>query len=150
MELTLTRHTYNERCTLGTLEVGDLKLFTVEKPQVANPNGPGGMPKISCIDEGQYSVMPHDSEKFPGTYRLQNTQRGVYSWPDDIPVGQKWGRSAILLHKGNSAIDVIGCIAIGTHPAADGVAGSGNALLALRNLLGHTETHRLMIENAAP
>ncbi len=149
MNLVLTRDIYEPTHTNGWLFAGDHKFATVERGQIPNPKGPGGMPRISCIDEGEYTLKPHDSDKFPGTYALINTQRGVYYQPDDIPAGQGWGRSAILLHSGNSSADVIGCIAIGMERDADGVARSREALAALRLMLGRTENHRLSIINGA-
>lgn len=145
MDLVLTRDVYAPTHTLGYLFVGDLKLATVEKPQIVNPKGPGGMPRVSCIDEGTYTVKPWDSEKFPGTYILSNIIRGVYSQPDDIPAGQGWGRSAILIHAGNGQENVLGCIAVGLTRDGDGVASSRMALGQLRAVLGRDETHRLSI-----
>jgi len=148
MDLVLTRDVYTPTHTLGYLFVDELKLATVERPQIANPKGPGGMPRISCIDEGIYTVKPHDSDKFPGTYMLVNMQKGVYPYPDDIPAGQGWGRSAILVHSGNHVGDVIGCIAVGMDRDADGVARSREALAQLRLKLGRGENHRLSIVRA--
>jgi len=145
VNLVLTRTVYEPTHTLGFLYADDLKLATVERPQIHNPKGPGGLPRVSCIDEGEYTVKPWDSDKFPGTYMLVNMTRGVYPQPDDIPAGQSWGRSAILIHSGNSAADVLGCIAVGMEHDGDGVAKSRAALGQLRLALGRAENHRLSI-----
>lgn len=133
----LTRFAYLKSCTLGMLKFGELELATIERPWIPNPEGPGGMPRASCISDGVYTVAPWNSEKFPDTYILTNNVLGVYSQPALIPPGQKWGRSAILIHAGNRVQDVIGCIAVGVHHAIDQlmVIDSRIALAQLRDVL---------------
>lgn len=147
MDLTLTRYAYLPTVTLGRLRAGSLVLFTLERPWIANPDGPGGKPRESCVPDGGYTVRPHDSEKFPGTYALTNGSLGVYY--QQRPDGQTWGRTAILIHAGNRVADVIGCIAVGrsyrllegTHAVLD----SRRALEELRELLGRDDVHSLTI-----
>lgn len=136
MTVTLVRFAYLPDCTLGHLRVADLELATVERPWLANAAGPGGRPRLSCIPDGLYNVRPHESDRFPGTYALINEVLGVYHQPGDFPAGQEWGRSAILIHKGNTAQDVIGCIAIGMSHVGLGVGRSAMALDRLRAVLG--------------
>src|ERR1700741_3583645 len=148
MKGTLSRFAYLNDCTLGWLEFGPLKLATIERPWVVNPKGLGGMPRLSCIPDGQYRVVPHDSQKFPETYCLANELLGV--WPAIVPVGNKgWGRSAVLIHAGNSAADVIGCVAVGkSHSVWDAthcVLESKKALDSLRVFLGRAN-HTLEIK----
>jgi hypothetical protein len=138
-QMLITRFAYLESCTLGWLLIGDLRLATLERPWLPNPKGQGGMPQVSCIPDGLYDVRPHHSEKFPETFAIVNPKRGVYLQPGDIPAGQQWGRSAILIHAGNSVRDVIGCIAIGMkHRSAETpyIEDSRVALGKLRALLG--------------
>lgn len=144
MDLVLTRTVYAAFYTLGFLFADDLKLATVERPWIPNTEGPGGMPKLSCIPEGEYLVRPHHSVKFPDSYILTGQENGVYRYPGDIPEGQKWGRSAILIHVGNSAADVIGCIAVGQKHSGERVAFSRAAMDQLRFKLGSDE-HQLSI-----
>lgn len=134
--LTLTRFAYLPDCVLGVLRVDDLRLATVERPWIANPKGPGGTRRVSCISDGLYTVRPHNSDKFPQTYALVNNALGVYYQPGEIPAGQAWGRSAILIHKGNSAENVVGCIAIGMSHDGHTVLRSSIAMDALRSALG--------------
>ena len=150
MDLILTRTLYAPNYTLGFLYADDLKLATVERPQIHNPKGPGGMPRVSCIDEGDYTVKPWDSDKFPGTYMLVNMIRGVYPQPSDIPAGQAWGRSAILIHAANEASELLGCVAVGMEHDGDGVAKSRAALGQLRLALGREINHRLTISRHVP
>ncbi len=81
---------------------GHPEIFTIELPFKENK------PLISCIPQGLYNVVPHNSDKFPHVFRLLNV-------PD---------RDAILIHVGNYATDVMigkelhksdthGCILVG-------------------------------------
>lgn len=49
---------------------------------------------ISCIPAGSYECAPHNGEKYRGVWRLEH-----------VP-----GRSAILIHAGNTINDTRGCI----------------------------------------
>lgn len=113
MKLKLTRLSGSTERTLGELEVNGIKFATVERPWLPWPDGPGGTPRQSCVPPGTYTVRPHHSQNFPNTYAIVNHQLGVYYQPGEIPDGQKWGRSAILLHVANRVRDVIGCIGVG-------------------------------------
>lgn len=147
MKGTLHRFAYLSECTLGWLEFGTLRLASIERPWITNPKGMGGMPRLSCIPDGQYRVMPHNSHRFPDTYCIANELCGVYASvvPD---ANEGWGRSAVLIHAGNSVQDVIGCIAVGTkHAMYDGdhcILESRKAMETLRKLLGRTN-HTLEI-----
>jgi len=152
VNITLVRHAYLAECTLGRLYVGDRVLATIERPWVPNPAGPGGTPRESCVPDGAYAVRPHTSERYPHVYAIENPALGVYYQPGDVPAGQPWGRTAILIHIGNRVRDVIGCIAIGlTHGVLDGelaVLSSARALDMLRQQLGHSR-HTLTIRATA-
>lgn len=144
----LTRFAYLHDCTLGWLDADTVRLATIERPWIAAPAGLGGKRRESCVPDGTYFVRPHSSDKFPDTFALINPQLGVWYQPDDIPDGQSWGRSAILIHAGNRVTDVIGCIAVGLrhsfvsqqHAALE----SRKALDQLRGVLGK-ESHSLVI-----
>lgn len=146
----LTRFAYLSTCTLGTLHFGALKLATIERPWIPHPDGLGGRQRQSCIPDGTYTVRPWNSPRFPDTYILQNEELGVYRQPGDIPPGQTWGRSAILIHVGNYVSDVVGCIAVGTRHAHDRlmVLDSRAAMNDLRAMLGR-ENHKLIIRPIA-
>lgn len=140
MTITLTRFAYLPDCTLGWIFVGNLRLATIERPWIPNPKGPGGTPRTSCVPDGTYNVRPHHSEKFPETYAIVNHALGVYYQPGDVPAGQPWGRTAILIHKGNTVADVVGCIAIGLTHMGHSVRDSAVALGKLRTLQGRNST----------
>lgn len=113
MHLILSRLTGDAERTIGNLSVNGVTFATMERPWIPNPDGLGGMRRQSCVPPGRYTVRPHHSSNFPNTYALVNPDLGVYYQPGDIPEGQTWGRSAILLHVANRVRDVIGCIGVG-------------------------------------
>lgn len=148
----LIRIAYLAQCTLGRLIVGDLKLATIERPWIPNPEGPGGMPRQSCVPDGDYRVIPHHSQGFPNTYALVSHGNAVYYQPSDKPA-QPYGRVAILIHAGNRVKDVIGCVAVGMqHTIAQGehwLLDSQVAMSRLREALGRTSHHPLEIRPTA-
>lgn len=148
MNIELRRYAYLTKCTLGRLYAGPLVLETIERPWLRDPRGPGGQRVQSCVPDGVYRVIPHSSSKFGAVWALVNPDLGVWYQPGDIPAGQPWGRSAILIHVGNTVGDVIGCIAVGLRAqqlAEYSVLESRIAIEQLRAALGrniHTLTVR--------
>lgn len=147
MVFEIERRAYLPTVTLGVLTIGTLSLFTLERPWLKNPAGLGGVPRQSCIPDGQYSVRPHSSVRYPDVYALVNHSNGVYY--QTLPQGQSWGRTAILIHIGNMVENVIGCIAIGMrYGVVNGqhfLFESGKALDLLRGQLGKTDYHSVLI-----
>lgn len=147
MEVELRRRAYLPTVTLGELVLGSLTLFTLERPWIPNPDGKGGLPRLSCVPDGAYTILPHNSERFPRSYALVSDEHGVYY--QEKPQGQSWGRTAILLHPGNKVIDVIGCIAPGMRQGImEGhhwLFESHNAMDHIRSLLGRKDNHTLTI-----
>jgi len=153
MNLILTRHLYTPDVTLGKLFADGLELCTLEEPWAADPDGPGGQRRQksrreSCVPDGEYILFPHTGQKFRKVWVLVNPGLGVYRYDFDIPMGQKWGRSAVLIHSGNTTDDILGCILVGlTHGKLgdmDAVLNSRVALDQLRTKLG-TGQHKLEI-----
>lgn len=95
IKLTLTRIRYEDRCTIGVLEVGGEKLYTIELQK------DGNKPNISCIPEGFYEFEPHGwgitEAKFKKVWEIK-----------DVPE-----RSSILFHAGNRTEDTEGCVLVG-------------------------------------
>ena len=149
MNLTLTRYAYLHTHTQGRLSFQGGELATIERPWLPSPSGRGGVLSQSCVPDGEYRLIPHDSGRFPGTYALVNEDLGV--WYQSRPEGQPWGRTAILVHVGNRVRDVIGCIAVGlTEGVLEGehaVLRSRVAMDRLREVLGRDE-HTLTIRPA--
>lgn len=149
MNLVLTRYAYLHTHTRGRLKFIGGELETIERPWIPSLSGPGGVPSQSCVPDGDYRLIPHDSERFPGTYALVNEDLGV--WYQVRPEGQSWGRTAILVHVGNVVGHVVGCIAVGLAVGAlegeHAVLRSRAAMDRLREALGREE-HTLTIRPA--
>ncbi|MDL2267161.1 DUF5675 family protein [Desulfovibrio sp. OttesenSCG-928-G15] len=129
MRFTITRKSTFDQGTFGILSGEGLTLQTAELPWRDNAN------KKSCIPPGTYKCVPHNSAKFPNTYRLES-----------VP-----NREGVLIHSGNYAgdtdkglrSDVSGCILVGskvgTLSGQKVVTDSRVALNKLRNKVGKNE-----------
>lgn len=130
----LERFCYSPNGTFGRLIVGDLKLWTVEKPWANN------VPRESCVPEGEYTLEHHEGSKYKDTWALIGET--VSHWP-----GEGKPRSTCVFHKGNSMHNVLGCIAPGLH-LSDGawvVTHSNDAMAAFRKEMYATQTRTLSI-----
>lgn len=98
MKAKLTRTLYQDKQTLGILELFDdkgkevLECFTLELPDLNNQK------KESCIPNGTYDVVIRRSEKF-----------GLHFHITDVK-----NRDFILIHAGNFFTDILGCILVGS------------------------------------
>jgi hypothetical protein len=109
--LQLVRFAYAPEYTSGRLFLPDGRIFyTIERPWI-HADTPGGLPSSSCVPEGLYRLERHNSPEHPGSWALVNEELGVYHLPSEVPAAG--GRSVILIHPGNTAKDVEGCIAVG-------------------------------------
>lgn len=97
MKAQLYRIFKDEKQTLGELQIGDLMLFTLELPDLNNDGIEDNEVRKSCIPDGTYKVVKHNSPKF-----------GWCFWVRDVP-----GRTAILIHPGNYYYHTLGCILVG-------------------------------------
>jgi len=118
MILTLYRAPSGQFGTFGILFHGQVPLCnTLEEPWKDNHRN------ISCIPEGTYKCVPHNSQRFSNVWRLK-----------DVP-----GRSGILIHAGNVIDDIEGCILVGEGIGAIGgfpaLLDSRAALEVLRDYL---------------
>jgi hypothetical protein len=113
VKLILNRLHGDEERTTGILQAAGVIFTTIERPWLPHPDGPGGLQRKSCVPAGVYQVQPWHSQNFPETYILVNNALGVYLQPNLIPPGQKWGRSAILMHIANRVTEILGCIGVG-------------------------------------
>lgn len=78
----------------GTLQVGDVELYTVERPWKNNK------PSVSAIPVGTYPL------------RLGRYNRGGYAaYELEMPPGSP--RDLIKIHKANTMDELLGCIAVG-------------------------------------
>lgn len=90
----LIRIAQNKKGTFGVLVKDDRPIcVTCEDPW--NDNAVG----TSCIPAGTYHCAPHSGAKYKDVWALEN-----------VP-----GRTAILIHQGNTIKDTRGCILVGRH-----------------------------------
>lgn len=157
MIIRLKRFSYAPTETEGLLFLPDhVPLATMEQPWKPNPNGTrGGWPFKSCVPDGMYNLHPWTMSDGAEVYIMTNPELGVHRLPEHHPEGE--GRDLCLIHVGNFAADVKGCVVLGVRRVlmADkynvmqrAVASSGIAISALRVALGRTGSHILSIENA--
>jgi hypothetical protein len=121
MHITLKRTHYTKFGVFGVMSSPDIQdgapfLLTLEDPD--NHNKPGE----SCIPKGTYKVEPYNGTKYKGVYHVMN-----------VP-----GRSAILIHWGNTHEDTRGCILVGSeyYSFAEDKPGIGGSMLAMNELRG--------------
>jgi len=129
MKILIERHSYNKKQTLGKLYLlddndGIIKAYdSLELPDRNNERN------VSCIPEGIYQGIKHQSPK-----------HGDSLWFQNVP-----NRSEILIHKGNYYTDILGCILIGDDLAdinGDGimdVSNSRNSVIELLSLIDKNE-----------
>lgn len=91
---------YFEGGTYSTLEhKGDVVCYTVERPWLNNKKSE------SCVPEGEYKLIPHNSPRFGYCYAIECESLGV-----GVTKGL---RTHILIHKANTPDELEGCIAPG-------------------------------------
>lgn len=92
MKLSIIRSKKTKYGTFGIFYINDDPLcLTLEDPWNNNKVG------VSCIPEGTYKVSKHTGLKYKDVWILH-----------DVP-----GRTAILIHSGNTIDDTRGCILVG-------------------------------------
>lgn len=103
--------------TFGTLSLGEVTVYTVERPWLDN------QPFISCISAGKYSCRPR--RFFRGGYDAYEVT--------DVP-----GRTHILFHKANWPHELAGCI------APNAMLGPGNMACPMRGINSAAAFEKLM------
>lgn len=152
MLLTLTRDQYLPECTLGILEVGPKKFFTIERPWIPDPIGKAGKKYVSCIGEGQYTIHPYTRPSGEKAFMISNPMLDVFEFPADVPKGREdTTRTLVLIHAANYVHDVIGCIGPGLDRKkvmGNGwmVADSREAMNQIRTLVGASYNLSLLIQ----
>lgn len=120
--LTLKRVDKNDECIFGALFLDEKEICkTLELPWRDNQKG------ISCIPAGEYKLSPYPSSRFGEVYIV-----------NDVP-----NRTGILIHTGNTASDIEGCILVGdSYGKLNGkkaVLNSRQAFNLLKEVLGKEE-----------
>lgn len=121
-KLILKRIDSSSECVLGVLELDGKEICkTLELPWRDNQKG------ISCIPAGEYKLSPYPSSRFGEVYIV-----------NDVP-----NRTGILIHTGNTADDIEGCILVGdSYGKLNGkkaVLNSRQAFNLLKETLGEEE-----------
>lgn len=134
MELvSLERFAYTPFGVFGRLVYADFRAFTVERPWLNNK------PRESCIPDGIYQMEWYNSPKFGPTWALIGDTVSLF------PEAGK-ARSAILIHKGNTMDDLLGCIALGsTLGFVNGKWGVLNSTETTNKFLELTKNKKLQI-----
>ncbi|MDF2183474.1 DUF5675 family protein [Grimontia hollisae] len=99
----LTRR-YFQDGTFGTLhrEDGSQVCVMAERPWLNNAKS------RSCVPEGTYHLLPHNSPKFGVCYALEAPTLGVTRYGPSL-------RTHILIHKANTPGQLQGCLAPGVN-----------------------------------
>jgi hypothetical protein len=144
--LVLVRFAYAPFGTYGNLFLGGTRLYTVEQPWRLNER------QRSCVPEGDYQLIKHNSSKYPNTFALINPALNVYYQPG--PGVPESGRKAILIHPGNVPEDLMGCISpgmsVGYLRDRWAVLNSRGAMDLLRSYIAANNVKRLIITNLDP
>ncbi|HEG4440073.1 DUF5675 family protein [Vibrio gazogenes] len=106
-------------------ENGNAMLKAIERPW--KNNAPG----ISCIPEGTYDLIPHNSPKFGSCYALEAPELGVTIFGPSL-------RTHILIHPANRVSELEGCIALGSD---FGVVSNEWAVVSSRNAIDYFMAH---------
>lgn len=136
MIIDLKRFAYLEDFTRGVLQIGNNTFQTIERPWVPLLQGSGGTPFSSCIPDGDYRLRAHTRPSGQKSLILSNAGRGVYESESDRVEGK--GRYLILIHPGNTAADVVGCIAPGLYEGTE-LGFVGSSRLAMKKILSLLE-----------
>lgn len=104
---------------------------------------------MSCVPDGEYELGPWTRPGGDQCYILTNPDLGVYRYPGDMP-GVDRGRYLCLIHAGNWASDVSGCVAPGLlrHATERRTVQSRKAMTYLNMRLGRRRKHTLLIKPA--
>lgn len=139
--LRLERFGRDTDATWGRLYVGPEMFFTAEPPWRYN------RPFHSCIPDGIYELMLHDSEKHPGSWAMVGEGLS-YSKEPETP------RYSCLIHAANWPSQLSGCIAPGlsikslrseSGASVHGVSDSRKALVAIGEFLAEFEAPQIEI-----
>lgn len=128
MNIILNRIAYREDCTFGVLIYQNIPIMvTLEDPWHANDQS------ISCIPAGVYKTERHNTETHPDTWHIVGVT----------------GRSAILIHTGNTSDDTEGCILVGSEygelNGKPAVLKSAKAMDKFKALVEGLDTFQLII-----
>ena len=139
----LARISSTDTETMGEMSIGGSTLHTIE--QEWRPTDPGGQPNNSCVPAGRYELIPHTRPNGDEVVALVNPGLGVYYQAEDRPSGV--GRFLIIIHAGNYATDIVGCIAPGLGRSGDAMVTSSRD--AMKIVMAASPTEILIMPSLA-
>lgn len=149
MLIVLTRTSAAADCCQGELVAGALTLQSIELPWIPAPPGLGGAKGASCVPEGLYQLVRHDTELHPRSFALVNPELDVFHEPADVPPElTPYARVAVLLHVANYPHELQGCIGLGMQKGNSCVFKSAIALQRFNMVVPWMEGHSLRIDSA--
>jgi hypothetical protein len=127
MHLTINRYQMDKSGTLSRVVVGDRQFYGIERPWINNK------PEISCIPNGEYTLIHHDSEKYGPVWAFVG---GSVSYQSN----RHADRFACLIHSANYGHQVKGCLGLGkdkgvTSDGSLAVWSSRDAIRELRTIM---------------
>ena len=135
-----------DTCSTGFLIADEIQLHSIERPWITSSSWPSGKPNVSCVPYGIYKLVPHSGTKFEDTVALVNHKLGVHHQKEEFLLpSDRWG---ILIHVGNWAHDVSGCIALGTGPtylSKTNLCGVGNSRKAMQIFNGFIKEYTHLV-----
>ncbi len=152
MMLTLRRDMSGPDVTLGVLEVGEHKLFTIEKPFVPNEQGgKAGAPFISCLPKGVYKLQAFKLPSGEKGYVVSNPSMDVFQMPYEVPKQRNGAcRARVTIRAANYAFEAVDAIGIGIQRQKTQLGWklerSLDGMNILRTVLGSTIDLQLVIE----
>lgn len=119
--LSLTRDIFTDSLISGWLSFNGRKWATLERPWLPDQFGKGGKPGRSCVPEGEYQLLPWNTENHPNVWALSNPSLDVYREVNGVP-SYKLGyvRTTCLIHVANYVSELRGCIGLGKLRRQDG------------------------------
>jgi len=132
IELILQREEPTDVETMGRLTVSGMTFHTVE--QEWRPTAPGGESFNSCVPAGRYELKFHVRPNGKKVVALINPGLGVYY--EDLDRPHSVGRYLILMHPGNTHVDVVGCISPGLGRSGQMVTSSRDAMKQIMQAIG--------------
>ncbi|MDB6104029.1 MAG: hypothetical protein JWO52_4028 [Gammaproteobacteria bacterium] len=150
MYLSLVRDTATPGYSLGVLTAGALAFQSIERPWIDAPPGLGGHLQTSCVPAGVYELVLHNSPKHAKAFALVNPHLDVFHQPGDVPPDRRsYARTDVLLHPGNFAAELLGCVALGLRRGTDCVLQSVDAFERFNLTVPWIPGHSLGISYAA-
>ena len=124
--LTLIRFLFPEKATFGYINLGDKKIYTLERPYIDADKDGLSDPNVSCIKPSSYLAQ-----------YIESSASGKYK--DTWWIRTKNHRKGILIHRGNYPYQTKGCILVGLNYTPSQLYDSRKAMDLLREYIGRND-----------